>query len=353
MQLTETHLTIEKMKKIFIWLILLMPAALFAQNRLIKSEPKDTVINNLLKQIGNIDDMTNRLSSLISKLPSDNPLNDITSNEIRVEYGHILDSLKKLSLKQLIDSLRTEKDNFNSQFYNFKLQDSIMNNTLFSFSAYTKYKLYAAQIDYAVTTVNRFLTTIGIFKQYVQSLIKVTPEDLLKKIKTLTDSTDTMVAANKKHIDSLITYNEQQIPRIKKRIEKVQRKTDTIINMLKRGTLFINQYLTGAAYTDNVFGISYLLRIGSAKPVIPGNFWGLEFIMPISSVSVKNPGGFLLYGLRDDKILIEAGAGYLKTNMSREDVSWKAGLLYLPKKFGIGLSYSPLTNIGLQLAYNL
>jgi len=342
------------MKKLIliITIIMVLPIGLLAQDTIGNKIAGD--ITQLKGYLNIADKQTNKLSIAVSKLNSSRPFMDTDwisisglLEEIKMQMGNI----NKISLQKLLDN--DDQANFGLEYNNFTFQEGRMYETLNSFSKSINDTLYTAQTDLMETKIEHFLTATGNFKQYLQSLIIITPEDLFKKIKTLTDSTDTMVTANKKHIDSLITYNEQQIPKIKKRIEKVQRKTDTIINLLKRDTLLINQYLTGAAYNDNVFGISYLRRIGSAKPVIPGNFWGLEFIMPISSVSVKNPGGFLLYGLRDDKILIEAGAGYLKTNMSREDVSWKAGLLYLPKKFGIGLSYSPLTNIGLQLAYNL
>lgn len=68
-----------------------------------------------------------------------------------------------------------------------------------------------------------------------------------------------------------------------------------------------------------------------------------------NSTNLKDPGLFLMYGLRDSKLLLQAGIGYFKDG-KEQDVSWMGSLMYIPQKFGIGASYSPLTGLGLQIA---
>lgn len=68
-----------------------------------------------------------------------------------------------------------------------------------------------------------------------------------------------------------------------------------------------------------------------------------------TATNLSNPGLFLMYGLRDRKLLLQAGVGYFKGG-KQQDVSWMGGVMYFPKKFGIGAAYSPLTGAGLQIA---
>lgn len=69
-----------------------------------------------------------------------------------------------------------------------------------------------------------------------------------------------------------------------------------------------------------------------------------------TSTTLKDPGGFIIYGLRDRKLMLQAGIGYFNGGKA-QNVSWIGGALYFPQKLGLGLSYSPLTGIGLQVAF--
>ncbi|GAA3975139.1 hypothetical protein [Mucilaginibacter dorajii] len=347
---------------------ILLPTFVFAT----KPITKDSLLKKVIQHVVNIDDITNQLSVfVVNHLKTTEKLGSSNWNTINnhlYKIGLQMDSLQDIPL---YDSLKTtDQHNFRSADNNFHDQYVLMDSTLNPLSGYTNKILYAVQIDYVEERIDHFLTVTGNFKLYLQSLIPNTPaknidwgkliDSLLKKNMPVckTDTCCNIVKGLKKTADSLL------------RIEKSQ--TDNTP---------YKQYVQASAYTGNVFGVAYFHHIGKPGKAKENNYIGFEFVVPASSTVVGKPGGFLMYGLSEGKLLLQAGIGYLTINptinnisvssltpdgsqtpqttlsgsavstQNRENISWKAAALYSPHKLGLGVSYSPLTKAGVQLSY--
>jgi hypothetical protein len=259
--------------------------------------------------------------------------------------NHVRDDIKNVDslVKHFFnDTLKTsgvftvrERSAISEQSENFHLKDSVMKESI---NGLLKEGGSAPQvhIDYVVGAINSFITTTVDFKQYIQSLVPVVPDTLYDKI-------------------------------------------NTIINAVEHTTNG-NQYIIASGFNHNVFGLSYFHRIGGISKAKIISYLGVEVIGPVGSSTVrtsesqgtldlqkpgtitftslqvsssyaKNPGGYIIYGLRDSKLLLQVGVGYFETSAGNENVSWKCGLLYTPQNLGIGFTYSPLTSVGVQVAY--
>jgi hypothetical protein len=135
---------------------------------------------------------------------------------------------------------------------------------------------------------------------------------------------------------------------LKKDVSNVDKKTEDILTLLQpqkspTGIIGVN------LFEDNIIGANYYFVIERTKDNI-GHYLGVEAIIPIGSTTIKNTGAFLLYGIEHDHLLLSAGAGYLQTS-SQQNISWKIDGTYFIGHEGIGINYSPLTNVGLQLSF--
>lgn len=231
-----------------------------------------------------------------------------------------------------------ERSEISEQSENLYLRDSLMNIILLTLSRKTT-PVYDVEMNSARNAITYFTTAIRYFKEYLQQFIPPIPNVMYDKINTI--------------------------------ITLVSPKTDG------------RQYLAVSAYSHNVFGLSYIHRIGNVTAAKVVSYLGVEVIGPVGTSTIRTTkdttvsvfigqtgdtvtttlprpvtatyankiGGYVIYGLRYDRILAQAGVGYFKTSTSQEDVSWKCGIVYTPGKFGIGFSYSPLTSAGIQLSY--
>ena len=197
---------------------------------------------------------------------------------------------------------------------------------------------------YLDNPVSRLLSVTAGFKQYLQLLIPPKPDELLPAIMKQFKQTNDQIGENSSRIDDLKQLTAREVKQVKDSLDTLDRKMDTMIGLLRAGVSG-KQYVLAGGYADNVFGTAYLHRVTKS------DYLGAELVFPVLSEHVPDAGAFLCYALRDNKLLPQAGLGYLKNTKTREDVSWKAGILYTPLRAGIGLSYSPLTGAGITLAY--
>jgi hypothetical protein len=236
---------------------------------------------------------------------------------------------------------------FREQYGNFELQRHLLVEKIISLRRMDWQPIYSAQIDYTENGVINFITTTGNFKQYLQSLIPPVPDSLLIKIRSRLDTTDNRVDSCLRQTWTLIN---NRTGKLQDSIRLANHKDDILIGLLEPHTN--GRYFASlVAYDQSLFGLSFAARIGKTNAGATLNYLGAEILLPIASAKARDPGGSLFYGLRYDKLLLTAGAVYLRTTNSAENIAWKGSLLYTPGKVGIGLSYSPLTNIGLAVAY--
>jgi len=356
------------MKKIslFFAFLVFLPVCLMAQTKtLIKVSKKDSLLQRMTRLVVDIDDNADRLSVYVTNsLKSAKPLKQEQWGQIAAYLMTIDGKLDSMVHVPLRDSLeKKDRHNFDSEYQHFVVQAGLMSETLAPFQDYVqKDTLYTAQIELAEARIERFLTASGNFKLYLISLSKtdISSVDLLQQITALQRTTDSLILASTSAIHKMDSVQQAHFQGIEGKVsvvtgktDSLKKKADTIKRALYRDTSDYSRSVMLSAYRDNVFGLIWFQRIGRAKPIIPGNYWGVELIFPTASPVTTSVGGFVLYGIRDDKILAEAGVGYLKSNISKEDIAWKAGMMYMPKKIGIGLSYSPLTSVCIQLALNL
>jgi hypothetical protein len=337
---------------------------------------KNIYLHKITTYLVTIDGVTDNLSVYVTHLSKDKKFPKQEWLDIKSKLDSIKTNMAFIHLVPLDTVIDIANiSNFRSEYKHFRDAHDLMNNTLTPFNSYVeKDTVYAAQIDYMLTRIERFLTVTGNFKLYLQSLIPNTPtknidlgkliDSLLKKNMPVckTDTCCNIVKAQTKTTDSLL--------QIELRIEESQ--TDN--------TLY-KQYVQASAYTGNVFGVAYFRHVGKPGKAKENNYIGFEFVVPASSTVVGKPGGFLMYGLSEGKLLLQAGIGYLTINpttnnisistltpdgnqtpqttlsgsavstQNRENISWKAAALYSPHKLGLGVSYSPLTKAGVQISY--
>jgi hypothetical protein len=298
-----------------------------------------------------IDGYANSLSKTVSSLSGGSNFDD--------KEGHMqsdLNSIKKTigKLDSLIKDLyvflgEPQKSACKQHFENFNFQYEFMNRKMETLINESNDPIYSAQIDYTENGITNFISATGNFREYLKTLIPIITVDLLQKIKDRLDQTDSNIKRRAHKTDKLVIKKAELLA---DGIGSVGQKADKIISLLTPKLIEGRQFVGLTAYSRALFGLSYLHRVGKATSDSTVNHLGAELLLPFDKVNAKSPGAFILYGLRYDKILIEAGAGYFKNTRTNDNVSWKCGLLFVPAKtIGIGMAYSPLTGAGLQLAY--
>lgn len=318
-----------------------------------KSSPptlKET-IQKLTDNLDLIDKYANSLSENVSLLNSGANFED-KQGHINEDLTNIKDIFEQLKLQMsvlypFLEAIKTPV--CMQHFKNFELQYKSMISKMATLIKQSNDPIYAAQIDYTGNGITNFISATSNFRQYLNSLIPVIPDDLLPKIKERLNATDANV---NRRTDDLHQFVFTETGALKKDISTVNSKADKIILLLSASKTTGTQFIGLTAYNSSVFGLSYLHRIGKVSSDSTVSHLGAEVLFPFDKANASNPGAFILYGLRYDKILIEAGAGYFKNSRTAENISWKCGLLFAPvKTIGIGASYSPLTRAGVQLAY--
>lgn len=338
--------------------IICFPFTLLGQSLSTIDSIRNVKIDAFIKSTESIDTYANRLSVFVTdKLLSGKVFEDKQWNEIHGFLKNIKDVTNKVKVDSVFESQSIKQMNLNAEFAHFEEQRSLMESVFLPFEKYKGRKLYQAQMNYAEARVQKFLVATANFKQYLNLLKISIVDDLMKKIRLRIDSTDVLIDINKHIICEIDEYQKDKMPKLKKNIDSVKRavdsvnkKADTILIVLKGDQNPYKQYAIVSGYS-NVFGLAYLHSIGKSLDPKEGNFIGAELLLPVDARTATDIGGFLLYGLRYDKLLLQAGFGYLKNNNTMENTSWKVAALYTPHHFGIGASYSPLTKAGIQISY--
>lgn len=343
------------MKKLYtlLSLVILLPVYATAQTKMAKNDSlKAKYLEEATKIVVDVDDLADQLSVFVSQLKSSDPFNSEQWNKIDGFLGNIQTNMNKMQAIPLYDYLKAaDQHNFNAEYYHFKIQAKLVNSSLAPFKKYIADTVYTAQIDHAETRIEHFLSATANFKQYLQSLGTVSQNDVLLAINSLRQYIDSLNSRFQRPAGKKDSCRCQPDTTARRRLDSIRRNLDSVRATITPVTISYRRYAFFTDYNDNMFGLAYQQMIGGPGTLNRGNYFGLEILIPIASDIVKKPGGFLLYGLRDNKLLLQAGAGYLKNNQVTEHISWKAGLVYTPRKFGLGFCYSPLTGAGIQLAY--
>jgi hypothetical protein len=307
-------------------------------NSAISESRRDTIniyIDSLIKHTNLANQVASDLSIRISALSSGIIHGGDTIKKDSVYLAKIF-----LCIRPAADSLKLKlaepyRSDFSINFSNLKTQYGLMNKKIYDLISDPGDPVYAAQIDYTENSITSFISTLTNFRQYLLSLKPLKADDMFAKIRKRLDTTDANVDSNACELMNSIS--------------DVKDKTDKIIKLLTPDTI-ARHYLVFSAYADAVFGLSYLMPVGKITDGAR-NCIGAEFLMPFDRSNAQSPGGFVLYGLRYDKLLLEAGAGYFKTTQTPENVSWKCGITYTAHKIGLGVEYSPLTKAGMMVSY--
>jgi hypothetical protein len=319
---------------------------LFGQIHALNNTSRTITIREQLIKLGEVDQCSLELTSMVSSLPTDTPLKE--------DWEPLAAKLKELSgITQFAgpDSLTGKLEPAVNRIYSLRRKDLhakaiIVRNTILAFRGYQKKdNLQKAQLIYALAMISNLSNSCTSLRQYLLSLMPEVPDDLMGKIDKRIDASDMLILRNHTKISEVSDRLERELPLIIDSLRQVKGNTKeilTLLNARKRDT--IRNQLSVNWYSESTFGAGYLFNIHG------GHYAGGELLVPIRSALVRK-GGFLLYGFRQYKLFFKAGAGYVDRSDLSENIAWKAGVSYLTGRVGLGLDYSPLTGTGIWLSY--
>jgi len=328
------------MKRLYLLLLLIgsYPLTMLAQS------PAERI--GQLKQVfEQVDIQANELSRSISDISSESIFEETQWINLRAKLTLLDAQIRRVKNSDFRTRLRSyELRAYNAHLKDFDSRSKLMRTSINYFEDFVNEKLYQGQLSFTSSQVAAFITATANFKQFVISLMPVVPDNLLTKIKERIGETDKLISVGNDSGKAVSQYVRKAIPQLGKDVNGVHNDTQDILKLLQpKPTAGIKALIAASAYSDAVFGTAFFEKLRSSS------FAGLEFIFPVHSAVVHNPGGFAYYGISGNGFFAQAGIGYLKSDKVRDNISWKAGALYKPAKVGFGLSYSPLTGAGLQL----
>ncbi len=200
--------------------------------------------------------------------------------------------------------------------------------------------------------------TLATVRKKIDSILDASPPNFngIGFFKNTYDTNENLKTAIKS-FDSLIQRYADKLKSVADTLAKVNTTTNTIKNyLMQRGTT--NRLIPFISAFDNSLysvGGFYVFSKSSIDSLIisPFTLYG-EAVFPVNSQNFSSMGGFVSAGVQHRSLIVLAGMGYITNNLERENISWKGTILYSPPKsfVGLGLSYSPLTNVGISVHLN-
>lgn len=335
--------------KIIIIAVILLPFSVYAQQTVVQSAKvsvNPVLINKTLGDLDNLEsgvvnlsiDLTALHSSIplrkkdLMVLPRDTNANKRLFNTLTTDENKLKNSVGPSDTAAFNVAFRALTQNYRSAGW-------WMKQLLIDKGE----SIYYPQIASTKEAVNSLLLAVRNFKQEVQSLIPPVQDHSLENIIAQLKGIQKSQVIEKTTTDSLGTaINAQFLP-----IDGGLRKLGSMMQPDTGG----KQFLIAATYQQTLFGLAYFYRLGKVQANGTMNLAGVEYIATWASPKATAPAFFVYYGLRNRVLLLQAGLGYLAGGAGSDNISWKAGIVYTPGKIGIGFSYSPLTQAGMEIAY--
>jgi len=194
-------------------------------------------------------------------------------------------------------------------------------------------------------------TVLNLIKQIDKNVSHLSPR--IDSIKTRVNIIDTSV-----HIlASSVEANGEAITEAQVEIRKARTEIAEVNDTAKKILRYVTPLTTprgivgGEAFGNDAFGAFYYFKVGKGSDSESRHI-GLEVIVPIRSTAIKGAGGFVSYGIRENHLLLSAELGYLYDSKP-QNISWKIDAMLFIKNEGIGICYSPITNVGVKVAIRL
>lgn len=211
-------------------------------------------------------------------------------------------------------------------------------------------KINPSSYNYSITEIARKYSSFFNLVQNLDTIPFVIPDNLIYRIDTVVDKNiRKKIKPGLSAIQSLVNLVLDTLDTVSNRTQYTRKKLIGIDTLLRYQDVNKTKYASASAFADGLYSLSFTKIKYKDKAILFSRVYTAEFIFPLNSQNIINPGLFGSAGFYYKRFVLQAGLGFVDTK-EYQNVSWKGSIDFLSDNQGLGFSYSPLTGAGVRLS---